>query len=673
MATATSERLLNLVIALRQRARTPLWIIDHVGGYSTADSTEAAQLRKLYRDIETLKDLGIDVSENTVGALSLTSPRHPDIQFTPQEVGVIALAAEFALSGDLARVARHAWGKLAAAGMADDELSVRGTSETVDISAHDISELLRAATEQLKITFDYYPTAHSRPQQRTVEPWAVIAYQGRWYMPCWDTDRKAPRTFRVSKINSITVLDRPALHSQERQNIDPHTMVEEAVRGMSFSSHDPIIFTTHGPAHPLTRLASRDGQSWIIPPHVLAELGDDLVDLFLEYCDHVTVESPQWLRDDITESLTTLLSHCDKILPFKPPRGLTPLATSLHPQPKAPSSGRTAAASELIRLMSISPFLKNNPGISLYEAAQGLGTTPDQLRQDLQTLTFCGRPGLGGGDLININLDPRNIYLIDDQGLGAPVSITPREAAVLLLALETVDSIPGIGNADVLAHAASKIRAYAGPDGQGVLDTPNGGNNTVVEHLRTALRQANRIRINYTDKNGETDNGRTLDPGDLIIVDGEFYLRALDSDVAAAIPPPPARWRAHITDNIRTFRVDRITEVTVLPEAAATRRIAQAVGSVNPGDPFGFHESRQWHRVWLPPQATWIADYDQVWVVRSWNRGLIVDVPGDPTWVRRWILGHRGSVVPLEPAEFAQDVCAVARDACRTYRPEDSE
>ena len=48
-----------------------------------------------------------------------------------------------------------------------------------------------------------------RIQRRTVEPWGVVSWRGRWYLVGHDRDRDAPRSFRVSRISEPVTPDRP--------------------------------------------------------------------------------------------------------------------------------------------------------------------------------------------------------------------------------------------------------------------------------------------------------------------------------------------------------------------------------------------------------------------------------------------------------------------------------
>jgi proteasome accessory factor B len=45
---------------------------------------------------------------------------------------------------------------------------------------------------------------------RTVEPWGVVSWRGRWYAVGHDRDRQAPRCFRLSRVvGDVELLGRP--------------------------------------------------------------------------------------------------------------------------------------------------------------------------------------------------------------------------------------------------------------------------------------------------------------------------------------------------------------------------------------------------------------------------------------------------------------------------------
>ena len=151
---ATYERLINLVLALKDSSR-PLngkWLIEHVSGYE--DGSQESRRRKLNRDIAQLRDLGFDIDATDDGYL-MNFTQTVDVHFTQEEMGVIALASQFALSGDLAALGRRAWVKLSAAGSLGTVAPIHGVPDSTDLTGPDFSTLLRAITESTVVQFLY--------------------------------------------------------------------------------------------------------------------------------------------------------------------------------------------------------------------------------------------------------------------------------------------------------------------------------------------------------------------------------------------------------------------------------------------------------------------------------------------------------------------------------------
>ncbi len=50
------------------------------------------------------------------------------------------------------------------------------------------------------LTFTYRASGGKPPSSRSVEPWGVVSWRGRWYLVGRDRDRDAERVFRLSRI-----------------------------------------------------------------------------------------------------------------------------------------------------------------------------------------------------------------------------------------------------------------------------------------------------------------------------------------------------------------------------------------------------------------------------------------------------------------------------------------
>ncbi|SDP32482.1 transcriptional regulator [Nakamurella panacisegetis] len=224
MATAKAERLLNLVIALvnSPRFRTANWIRDKVAGYSDAP-TEEAFFRTFERDKTELRDLGIPLQTPDDGSdgyrilpgeFSL-----PQLSFTPAETAALGLAARLWETTALAGPGSNAIRKIrdAAPGDQDDDhqSSAAGLLQPrVRTGDPSFAPLYAAVRAGRAVTFDYRKDPAGAPVGRNVQPWGLVSYKGRWYLVGFDTDRKARRTFRLSRIaGSVKAVGRAGVAS----------------------------------------------------------------------------------------------------------------------------------------------------------------------------------------------------------------------------------------------------------------------------------------------------------------------------------------------------------------------------------------------------------------------------------------------------------------------------
>lgn len=212
MSTSKSQRLVNLVICLRSTNAylSAEEIRRMVQGYDDAEN-DTAYLRMFERDKRELRDAGVPLEQGPSLAPGSPAgyriPAHgyelPDITLTPQQAGVLAVAAEVWREGERAARAGGALTKLTAAGIAP----APDAGATVSVS--DPAELVTAAlvaeaiAEGVSVTFSYTRAGDTDPAERRVEPWWTGSRHGRWYLVGHDLDRGEPRTFRLVRISDV--------------------------------------------------------------------------------------------------------------------------------------------------------------------------------------------------------------------------------------------------------------------------------------------------------------------------------------------------------------------------------------------------------------------------------------------------------------------------------------
>jgi len=300
------------------------------------------------------------------------------------------------------------------------------------------------------------------------------------------------------------------------------------------------------------------------------------------------------------------------------------------------------AVEDAARMLTLVPWLLQRPGASVAEAAAAMGATPAQVTADLRRLDFCGLPGLGGGDLIEVHwFNDRVILQLADE-LRRPLRPTRGEAVRLLLAAETVIEASSEPPA-ALVSALDKLRAAAGipPDAVHSVVDPS----PWLEQLRDVLASDLCIEIDYQGRDDGAPRTRMVDPWRLELLDGHWYLHGRDVDI----------------DQGRVFRLDRVSGVV------ATDRRRGPVPDVLPTPRYEPGEEQQ-VVVEAGPGARWLAsalddveqtDADGTWIL-TFGTDALAHVA---TLVER----AAGDAVVHEPAELRSLVADHAARALTAY------
>lgn len=208
MATVRAERLVNLVLCLLSTRQylTAERIRATVPGYADAPSDEAF-FRAFERDKSELRDLGIplETGRNSVFdqvdgyRIARRDYELGEIALDPEEAAAVALAVRLWDSPEFAAAARGALRKLRAAGVEVDEQTPASVEPRVR-GEPSVTPLLSAVRQEKVVSFDYRRPSDAHAQKRTIEPWGVVSWRGRWYVVGHDRDRAAERCFRLSRI-----------------------------------------------------------------------------------------------------------------------------------------------------------------------------------------------------------------------------------------------------------------------------------------------------------------------------------------------------------------------------------------------------------------------------------------------------------------------------------------
>ena len=316
----------------------------------------------------------------------------------------------------------------------------------------------------------------------------------------------------------------------------------------------------------------------------------------------------------------------------------------------------TGTTDRMTRLLALVPYLTARPdGVAVAEAARDFGVSERQLRADLELLWMCGLPGYGPGDLIDVAFEGDRVRVTFSAGMVRPLRLTTDEAVALVVALRALLELPGLAERDAVSRALAKVSAAAGNAAGRVapVAVSMDARAETLAAARDALERRRALHLHYYVPTRDERTERTVDPMQLLFVDGLWYLEA---------------W-CRRAEGVRLFRLDRVDDVAVLeqpaapPPQATSRSVDNGVYRPAPDAPAV--------RLRLARTARWVADYypvEDVAPVDDPPGGLAVTVrTGDLAWARRLVATLGGNAVVDEPAEIGSQVAAEARAALARY------
>ncbi len=324
-------------------------------------------------------------------------------------------------------------------------------------------------------------------------------------------------------------------------------------------------------------------------------------------------------------------------------------------------SGGSGARGQVGRLLALVPYIQARQEVSLEEAADEFGVRPTQIVKDLNVLWYCGLPGLGMGDLIDVDMEALQsegvIRVSNADYLTRPLRLDSSEAAALIVALRALREGSGDDVRPIVDRTLGKLESAAG-DGAAVaaqMDLRLPAHDPKAVALRTQLAAAvaeqRQVRIDYYVPARDESTARVVDPLRIVSAQGNDYLEA---------------W-CHSAEGQRLFRIDRISTAEVLETPVdqhpdmAPRDLADGLFQPSADDLLV--------TVLLEPEARWVVEYYPVEDVEEADDGrLRVRLRvADPGWLVRLVL-RLGPAAHLEdPADLAGSVQAAAREALANY------
>jgi proteasome accessory factor C len=291
---------------------------------------------------------------------------------------------------------------------------------------------------------------------------------------------------------------------------------------------------------------------------------------------------------------------------------------------------------DVVRMLTLIPWLLERPGASLAETAAAFATDVATISKELEHLDYCGLPGLGGGALFDVTIIGEHVTVRMADELRYPMRPTPHEALRLLLTATVVERVAG-QEIPALSSAITKLRGALGV-ADGAVALVDAEPDEVVLVARRAIADGRRVRFTYRGRSDVAPVERTVEPWALELSEGAWYLHALDVEADAA----------------RIFRLDR---------ASALHATDEPCGSVAPeqlASPVYEPREEDLHvELLLAPSAHWLLDAVTVESTEPSGEdgSLMVRLrTGSPEWLARLLLMAGGGGEVLQPVELRERV-----------------
>ncbi len=318
-AAAKTERLLNLIICLlwTRRPLSKARIRSSVPQYQDTASAEAFD-RMFERDKDELRELGIPLVTSVIDPLFDDEVGYridqreyalPEIAFEPDEVAALGLAGRAWTQASLAGSATAALRKLRSAGVELDDSSLVGIEPRVRTAEAAFDPVRKAVFARQPISFTYRkPEGDS--SVRSVQPWALSWWRGRWYLTGHDLERDAERVFRLSRIEGAVRSTGSAGGYVVPADHDPKALIS-VFDPVSGQPQPAVLRIRPGTGNVLRRRARTVGEGddgWSLVDLDYSDV-EQFADEISGFGPDVVVEKPEELRAAVVRRLRGALAR----------------------------------------------------------------------------------------------------------------------------------------------------------------------------------------------------------------------------------------------------------------------------------------------------------------------------------------------------------------------------
>ncbi len=205
-------------------------------------------------------------------------------------------------------------------------------------------------------------------------------------------------------------------------------------------------------------------------------------------------------------------------------------------------------ASDAIRLvLSMVPWIIDNPGSTIDTIAERFGRDPAQVLKTLETLSFVGVPPYSPDALIEVQIDEDRVTILFADYFSKPLQLSTGQALALLSSADALRRIDGADKDGSLNSALQKLADATGvtPDRQLDIQLGDAPADRLAQ-LRAAADSGDELTISYYNQSKNETSSRTIAPRRVRSAGGSWYVDAY----------------CRTAQDDRSFRLDRILDLT---------------------------------------------------------------------------------------------------------------
>src|SRR5690349_1702116 len=634
-----------------RRAVTARDIKGQVEGYQ--EMSDEAFARRFYSDRAELIALGVPLhSQRDVCSSDLLytmrSERYflPPLELTDDELAALQtclylLEGKFAYAEPLRLALQNL--ALGREGFADAptatalRVEVLDPEYSVEMQGR-LGKLEAAISKQRTVKFPYWSISRDEERERTVNPYALFADGGAWYVVGLDLDAEDERTFRVSRIRGeIRFATR-----RERDFRLPAELDVDKYRGrppwqIGDSAGEARIEVGGDTAWWVQRTYGTSGRVedgvFVTEYSSLALLASWV----LRQDGRAVPKEPEELRRELARALRLVRERHEK-----QPDNLAAESDGREEEPQE----RPAAPVHPERfavLQALLAYLLDKCGegseaeIPAADLIDRFNIPEEELEEHLSLLNLVN---FGGGCYAVYAELRDDTVRVDKELFGdtfrAPPRLTPLEARAIRLALEFVGPMIAADARTGLERVRAKLEETFGEFD--LVQTPEPHVQRAEEDLVTTLSRGSNerrlVEIDYLKEGEDELSTHLVEPYSLERRLPYWYVHTWD----------------RTRDGERSFRLDRMRSA----------RLQRAHFEPREGfDPHEFRDARP-ARIWYSPEiARWELEKG---ARRLADGSAVAERPvGSPEWLVGEILSYRGEAVVLEPPELRREIVARAK------------